>query len=156
MGNEARGLLDRDPRGEQRAHAHWITGGCSKLSERVDRFEQIILDTMVRLEQSESKCHQLALKQAEFEDHVEGQQWVWKTNDKCDFVRSVHCVLRNLWSGQTPCGQQNAVGVWSGTFQDATLWDVAADEGVYMMRASVASGERLGSSLLCPQVSCCS
>ena len=52
------------------------TSGCRKLSERVDRIEQIILDTKVRLEQSESQCHQLALKQVEFEDHVHGQQWV--------------------------------------------------------------------------------
>ena len=67
--------------------------GCPKLSERVDRIEQVILDTKVRLEQSESQCHQLALEQAEIEDHVQGQQWVWKTNDKCDLDRTVHFVV---------------------------------------------------------------
>ena len=48
-----------------------------------------ILDTKT----SESQCHQLVLKQAEFEDHVHGQQWVWKTNDKCDLDRTVHFVV---------------------------------------------------------------
>ena len=40
--------------------ALWLTGstgGCPKLSERVDRIEQIILDTKTRLE---PQCHQLA------------------------------------------------------------------------------------------------
>ena len=85
------------------------TGGCPKLSERVDRIEQIILDTKARLEQSESQCHQLALKQAEFEDHVQGQQLMWKTNDKCDLDRTVHFVVEEslewpnaLWT--TKCG----------------------------------------------------
>ena len=59
----------------QRFQAHWINKRVPEV-ERLDRIEQIILDTMVRLEQSESQCHQLALKQAEFEDHVQGLQWV--------------------------------------------------------------------------------
>ena len=63
-----------------------------KLSERVDRVEQIILDTRAKLEQSESRCCQLAQKQTEIEDHVQGQQWVWKTNDKCE-VRTVLLVV---------------------------------------------------------------
>ena len=85
------------------------TGGCPKLSERVDRIEQIIVDNKVRLEQSESQCHHLALKQAEFENHVQGQPWVWKTNDKCDLDRTVHFVVEEslewpnaLWT--TKCG----------------------------------------------------
>ena len=52
------------------------------------------------------------------------------------------------------------VEVWNGTFQYATLWDVAsprlagvpetyADGVVYMFRA-FGSGGRFGSSLICP------
>ena len=64
-------LLDREPRGEQRVQAYRING---KLSERVDRIEQIILDTRARLAQSESQCCQLAQEQTEIEDKVQGQQ----------------------------------------------------------------------------------
>ena len=31
---------------------------------------------MASPKQSESQCRQLALKQVQFEDHVQGQQWV--------------------------------------------------------------------------------
>ena len=52
------------------------------------------------------------------------------------------------------------VEVWSGTLQDATLWDVAstrlacvpemyADGAVYMMRA-FGSGGRFGPIIACP------
>ena len=85
------------------------TGGCPKLSERVGRIEQIVLDTRARLEQSESRCCQLAHKQTGIEDQVQGQQWVWKTNDKCEVDRTVHLVVEEsldwpnaLWT--TKCG----------------------------------------------------
>ena len=70
-----------------------------------------------------SQFHQLALKQAEFEDHVHGQHWVWKTSDKCDTLVSDRCgisgVANALWA--TKCFWRFV----SGTVQDATLWDVA-------------------------------
>ena len=84
-------------------------GGCPKLSERVDRIEQIILDTRERLAQSESQGDRLSLKMLEIEDKVMGRQWVWKTNDSCERDRTVHLVIeesldwRNaLWT--TKCG----------------------------------------------------
>ena len=64
-------------------------GGCPKLSERLDRIEQIILDTRERLAQSESQGGRLSQKMLEIEDQVMGQQWVWKTTDNCE--RGPHC-----------------------------------------------------------------
>ena len=85
------------------------TGGCPKLSERVDRTEQIILDTRARLALSESQCGQLAQKQTELEDQVGGQQWVWKTTDKGEVDCTVHLVVkesleRRNASWTTRCG----------------------------------------------------
>ena len=67
------------------------TGDFPKLSERVDRIEQIILDTRAKLEQSESRCCQLAQKQTEIKDHAQGQQWVWQTNDECGGPHCASC-----------------------------------------------------------------
>ena len=64
--------------------------GVRKLSERVDRIEQIILDTRERLAQSESQGGRLSQKMLEIEDQVLGQQWVWKTTDSCERDRTVH------------------------------------------------------------------
>ena len=84
-------------------------GGCPKLSERVDRIEQIILDTRERLAQSESQGGRLSLKMLEIEDQVMGRQWVWKTTDSCERDRTVHLVVEEslewpnaLWT--TKCG----------------------------------------------------
>ena len=126
----------------------WSTGGCPKLSEQVDRIEQIILDTKARLAQSESQCGQLAQKQTELEDRVRFQQWVWKTTDKCEVDCTVHLVVEEsldwpnaLWT--TRCWWRFGAARFSMRRWLAGVPEVCADGVVGMMRA-FGSGGRLG------------
>ena len=74
-----------------------------------------------------SQFHQLALKQAVFEDHVHGQHWVWKTSDKCDTLVSDRCDVCDVvgcsrlvtaWRaercGWRTCARRRTLGSWVG------------------------------------------
>ena len=85
-------------------------GGCPKLSERVDRIEQIILDTRERLAQSESQGGRLSQKMLEIEDQVLANYGCGRLLTTANGTALCTQLLGNLWSGRTLSGRRNAGG----------------------------------------------